>query len=339
MGTGWSAIRRCVRAPRSLAWRCVAAAAVCLARPNVAHAHPGGLDIDTPWWQAWHFDWLVAVNLMILSVLYAFGLARMWEGARWPKRIQWWRPLAFAAGIATLGIALMSPLDTIADDLSWVHMCQHMVLMVVAAPLIVAASPGLVVTWALPIKWRKKVWRGLSGTSRTRPWLVGMFWNAFFIWTLHAAILWIWHLPTLYQLALRDQLVHDFEHLTFFVAACLFWRIAIDAREVPTLNPGLSVLYLFTTSLHATVLGVLMALSPKVWYPVYIGRTERWGLTALEDQQLAGLIMWMPACMVYALAAAALLGNWLSQMERSGAARDEAWLSQPQHRGRIDTRG
>ena len=135
------------------------------------------------------------------------------------------------------------------------------------------------------------------------------------MWALYAVGLWIWHLPYLYEWALQDPLVHDIEHLTFFIVSCLFWRVTLDVRVHLTLNPAASVLYLFTTSLHTMALGVLMALSPRVWYKVYVGRTEGWGLSPLEDQQLAGLIMWMPGCIVYAVVAAALFARWLDQAE------------------------
>lgn len=282
-----------------------------------ASAHPSGLQAGDAWWLAWHFDPLVAINLLLLAVLYGRGLLGIWARSGIGQVVASWRAMAFVIGVLAVLAALMSPLDTLADDLSWVHMTQHMVLMVVAAPLIIVGSPGLVITWSLPMRWRKVVWRRLAPFalgSRARP--RALVWNPLFVWTLHAIVLWIWHLPVLYELALNDPLVHDLEHLTFFLVACLFWRVAIDYRKVPTLNPGLGILYLFTTSLHAMVLGVLMALSPRVWYPVYIGRTELWGLSPLADQQLAGLIMWMPACMVYAIVAAALLASWLHEMEQ-----------------------
>jgi putative membrane protein len=213
-------------------------------------------------------------------------------------------------------VALMSPLDTLSDDLSWVHMTQHMVLMLIAAPLLVVSAPGLVVAWALPRSWRSALGQLFSGRKSYWGWTIHqLVWNSLWVWSLHAFVLWVWHIPWLYELALVDPMIHDLEHVSFFLAACLFWRIAIDRRRRPTLNPGWSVLYLFTTSLHATVLGVFMALAPSVWYPTYMDRTWRWGLSPLEDQQLAGLIMWMPACTVYAIVAAGLFANWLQELE------------------------
>lgn len=116
----------------------------------------------------------------------------------------------------------------------------------------------------------------------------------------------------MYQGALRDPLVHDAQHLSFFVVACLFWRACLDPLGGRRLGPAAALPYLFATSLHASALGVFLALSPRVWYADYATRTSVWGFTPLQDQQLAGLIMWMPACLIYPAVAAVLFGTWLA---------------------------
>jgi putative membrane protein len=286
---------------------------------GVAEAHPSGLRAGDPWWRAWNADWLILLNLAIMAGLYGYGLRKMWRRAGAGRGVKPWRALAFAGSLLAILVALLSPIDTLSDDLSWVHMLQHLILMAVAAPLLVIGYPELVLLWVLPPRARRAV-----GRWPQRNTVVGALWraswNPLLIWSVHALAVWVWHVPVLYELALVDPLIHDVEHLTFFLAAVLFWRVAIDPRSSLRLNPGLGVLYLFTTSLHASALGALMALSPRPWYPIYIGRTEVWNLTPMQDQQLAGLIMWMPGCTVYALAAAVLLGLWLQSMESSRAA-------------------
>jgi putative membrane protein len=293
---------------------------------GVAEAHPSGLRAGDPWWRAWNLDWLVLLNLILMAGLYGYGLRNLWRRAGVGRGVARWRAAAFAGGLLAILVALMSPMDALSDDLSWVHMLQHLFLMAVAAPLLVIGYPELVMLWVLPPRARQAV-----GHWPQRNSVVGALWRAswtpLLIWVVHALAVWVWHLPVLYEMALYDPLVHDIEHLTFFLAAFLFWRVAIDPRSSLRLNPGLGVLYLFTTSLHASALGALMTLSPHPWYSVYIGRTEVWNLTPLEDQQLAGLIMWMPGCTVYALAAVVLLGFWLRSIEsprRSLPARQSA---------------
>jgi putative membrane protein len=286
---------------------------------GVAEAHPSGLRAGDPWWRAWNADWLVLSNLAIMAGMYAYGLRKMWRRAGAGRGVRTWRALAFAGSLLAILVALLSPIDALSDDLSWVHMLQHLTLMAVAAPLLVIGYPELVLLWVLPPRARRAVGRWPQRNAVAGA-LWRASWNPLLIWSVHALAVWVWHVPVLYELALVDPLIHDVEHLTFFLAAVLFWRVAIDPRSSLRLNPGLGVLYLFTTSLHTSALGALMALSPRPWYPVYIGRTEVWNLTPIEDQQLAGLIMWMPGCTVYALAAAVLLGLWLQGMEPSKAA-------------------
>jgi putative membrane protein len=218
------------------------------------------------------------------------------------------RVALFACGMVILSLALISPLDPLGEQLGWAHMVQHMIFMTVAAPLLVAAAPTLVIWCGLPPAARRAVVRLRRTFARS----VGRWlWSPLAVWTLYAIVTWIWHVPLLYQAALQVTWIHDLQHLSFFIAACLFWRLLLDPISRLTLHGGLAVLFLFTTTLHATILGVFMTVAPTVWYPQYEGRTLWWGLTALEDQQLAGLIMWMPACATYALVAIGLFAKAL----------------------------
>jgi cytochrome c oxidase assembly factor CtaG len=256
----------------------------------------------------WTLDPAVLLSLALVAHLYARGLRRLWRSGA-GRGVRRWQAAAFGGGILSLVAALVSPLDPLSDRLASAHMVQHMLLMNVAAPLLVLGAPSLVVLSGVPAPYRgplARAWRRVDG-----PWL----WNPFLLGTLYALVLWVWHLPALYGAALRDPVVHDLEHLTFLVAACLFWRAVLDPLGRRRLHPLASLLYLFVTTLHATALGMFMALSPRVWYPDYEGPAGTWGLTALEDQQLAGLIMWMPACVVYAGVAAGRLVAWIGEQE------------------------
>lgn len=270
---------------------------------------------EGPWWTAWNWEQpLVVTNLSILTLLYLVGLARLWRRAGIGKTVSRRVAVAFAAGMASLVLALVSPIDVFSDELSWMHMIQHMMLMAVAAPLLVSGSPFLVSLWALPLSWRRSYGRLKRFSESWKP-ARYLLWQPVLMWTLFAFTLWVWHLPKLYEATLYDDLFHDFQHFSFVAVSCLFWRVLLDPVSRLRLGRGAGVLYLFLTSLHATVLGVFMTLAPRVWYPFYEDRAPRWKLSALEDQQVAGLIMWMPACMVYAIVAALLLGWWLREDE------------------------
>jgi cytochrome c oxidase assembly factor CtaG len=123
---------------------------------------------------------------------------------------------------------------------------------------------------------------------------------------MHGAALWIWHLPALFDLTLSNDAVHALQHFSFLGAALIFWWALI--RGHGRRNFAVGVLYLFGAMLHTGLLGAFLTFSQRLWYPVYAGTTEQWGLTPLEDQQLGGLIMWVPACLVYVIAALALAG-------------------------------
>jgi putative membrane protein len=275
-----------------------------------AHGPPRSPGEDGSVWLAWTFPLLVTTNLILAGTLYTLGLRRIWQKAGPGKVISKRQAGAFAAGMAFLVLALVSPIDALSDELQSVHMIQHMLLMNVAAPLLVLGMPGMAVLWTLPLRARRRFgrWRAQRRPGRALHYLM---WQPVLLLVLYAFVLWIWHLPRLYEAALHDEIFHDFQHLTFLVASCLFWRVLLDPVSRMRLSRVATILYLFLTSLHATILGVFMALAPSVWYPTYEGRTLAWNLSALEDQQLAGLIMWMPACMVYALIVALVVAFWL----------------------------
>lgn len=285
---------------------------------------------------AWNLDWLLILSLTAGTGLYLSGLCRIWRRAGSTSGVSRGQAAAFGAGMLALVAALASPIDTLSAELSWVHMVQHTTLMMIAAPLLVLGHPGLVTLWALPLPWRQTIggWgRRFENFHPDWYWL----WQPLAVWNLYAAGLWIWHIPWLYQAALESRWLHDLQHLTFLITSYLFWRVLLYPVKRLRLSRGLAVIYLFTTSLHATALGVLMALSPQVWYPAYEATTSLWNLSPLEDQQLAGLIMWMPACMVYAVAAAALFALWLEEPARQIRLKGTLPLAEGVNKGyRID---
>ena len=189
------------------------------------------------------------------------------------------------------------------------HMAQHELLMAVAAPLLVLGRPVVAGVWALPPAWRRR----LGAVARQRA--VRGAWHAVAgigaASVIHGVAVWAWHAPALYQWTLRSDLAHAAQHATFLCTALLFWWAILAPRARRT-RPGAGVLALFVTTLHTGALGALLALATRPWYPAYIRTTSAWGLTALEDQQLAGLVMWVPASFAYVAAALWILGACLT---------------------------
>lgn len=267
----------------------------------------------------WGLEPVVLVGLALAGWLYVRGVRRLWRESSAGLGIRRWEAACYAAGWLALFVALVSPLHPMGSVLFSAHMTQHEVLMLVAAPLLVLGRPLIAYLWALPVRWRRKAgrvgkvgWVGASWHAVTNPLAA---------WAIHAVALWVWHAPALFQATLKSELVHTTQHLTFLLSALLFWWALIHGRHA-LMGYGAAVLYMFTTSVHSGVLGALLTFASSVWYPAYSATTESWGLTPLEDQQLGGLIMWVPAGLVYLFAGLALFAGWLRESERRVLRRE-----------------
>lgn len=264
-------------------------------------------------WGAWNWSPPIVLGLLYTAGLYGLGITRLWQRAGIGHGVTHWQVAAFGGGVTTLFVALVSPLEALSGVLFSAHMVQHLLLILVAAPLLVMSTPMLVWLWALPLRWRQAVGRSWQGNAVLRE-----IWKALsqplLVWFLYAGALWLWHLPSLYQGALRSDFIHALEHLGFLIPAGLFWWVLLHPLGRRKLNRGAGVLYLFATSLQGSALGLMISFAPTPWYPAYSAITA-WGLTPLEDQQLAGAIMWMPVGTLYAVLAAVLFGLWLRELE------------------------
>jgi putative membrane protein len=253
--------------------------------------------------------WVVAC-LAVSAALYALGLARLLPKAGQSRPQLWRRAVYFCLGWCALVAALVSPLDAMGSYLFSAHMLQHELMMIVAAPLMVMARPFGVWAWALPAASR----RGTAGVTRNR--VVRTVWQLLtwplFAWLLHAVVLWLWHAPVFFEAALHSNAIHTAQHISFLGSALLFWWAVLgDGTFRPRRGPAM--LYIFTTMAHTGALGALLTWSSVIWYPSYVGAGEAFGMAALEDQQLGGLIMWVPGGLAYLFAGLALAGKWLAR--------------------------
>ena len=279
-----------------------------LAAANDAAAHspdpaagpelPAGLWSVEPW----------VVCLLVLSgALYALGVVRLWRHAGTGRGVQSRQAMAFAAGWLALVVALASPLDPLGGRLFTAHMVQHEVLMIVAAPLLVLGRPLAAWAWALPIEGRRAFGRVFRTPAWSGPWVVVT--GPLAAWTLHALALWLWHIPAWFDFALAHDAVHAAQHAAFLFTALLFWWSVLGATTAS--DRGIALLSLFTTMVHTGALGALLTLSPTPWYASYLATAPGLGFDPLEDQQLGGLIMWVPAGLVYLGCALVLATRWL----------------------------
>ena len=284
-----------------------------------AHAHvPEAAAAAPSLWQ-WNLEpWLLALMVGSAS-LYAHGIRRLWRNAGAGRGIPHSAVLSFAIGWLTLVLALESPLDALGGRLFSAHMVQHELLMVVAAPLLVMGRPLAAWTWA----FEPPVRAALGRTAQTGPvqGLWGFLTDPMVAWGLHGIALWAWHVPSFFSAALENEGIHIAQHTTFLVTALFFWWAALGHDPRRTRATGQAVALLFTTMLHTAALGALLSLAPTPWYPPYIPTTNALGIDPVEDQQLGGLVMWVPAGLAYVVAALVLLGRLLMRQGREGRPR------------------
>jgi putative membrane protein len=297
--------------------------------PRSAWAHGGGEHVTSA--SLWaHWNWGTLALFALASVVYAGGVVRLRRRSRNSFTLQ---VTAFAAGMVALAAALGSPIEALADQLFTLHMVQHLLLVVVAAPLLVWGLSPALLAWSLPDVARRPLLveahrqRGLvrMWSLLTLPWLA---------WGVYAAALWIWHAPALYQAALDYEWVHILEHLCLFATSLLLWWVTL--RTLPRRGQvGMAILLGLTTAVHSGLLGSLLTFGAEPWVPRYIFTAPQWGLSALADQQLAGVIMWVPSGVVYLGVALWQLGTLLAEPGAQTAAGRVA--AHPANGGRIAT--
>ena len=259
--------------------------------------------------RVWTFDPVVLGLLLASAGLYGFGTLRLWRHAGRGRGVRHWQVLSYGGGWLLLAGALVSPLHWLGEHLFSAHMIEHEIVMAGAAPLLALSRPTSAFLWALPPALRRAL--GAAGRQPVvrRPW---RWMTAPLSATLlHGAVIWLWHAPPLFEAAVRSEGLHRLQHLTFLLSALVFWWALFRRAEF-----GAAVLHLFATMIHMTLLGALITFAGRVLYVRQTGFAEYWELTPLEDQQLAGLIMWVPAGTVYAAAALAFAALWIHQSSR-----------------------
>ncbi len=220
--------------------------------------------------------------------------------------------------MVAVGVALLSPLDALAGALASAHMVQHVLLVLVAAPLLALSAPVATLLRGSPafVRQVSVAWRRRLGITRRN---TGTLRHPVAVWLLHVGALWFWHAAVPYGAAVEHHLVHVAEHASFLVTGVFFWRVVIGARG--SVSNGLGILLVFTMAMQSVILSALLTFASGPWYSAYESTTELWRLERLADQQLAGLIMWIPAGLVYLGAALALLVGWIQATERTTIAR------------------
>src|SRR5258708_5434655 len=273
---------------------------------------------------SWRVDWPLAA-IAVTALLYLLGGRMSATASDAGKR---WRGAAFYGGLATLALAVSSPIDAYAGRLFWVHMVQHVLLMMVAPPLLLIGRPWPRLSRPLPLGLRRPLARTvlagptLAPTRRALRWLAAPLPS----FVLFNGTLLGWHLPALYDLTLRNGPVHDLEHALFFGTATLFWvHLVPGAAGRPQLADGARAIYATAALLVSWILAIVLGLAQEPLYGAYASLGQRpGGLSALSDQQLAAGVMWVPGSVPYCIVLAVVVLRWLDPSASAGRRRSLA---------------
>lgn len=260
----------------------------------------------------WEWDPFVVIPLVLALSLYTVGLARLWRRAGVGRGVARWQAACFVTGWFILVGALISPLHEYAEHLFLAHMIEHELLMAVAAPLLAVSRPLGTFLHAWPRRFRLVLIAGAS----TPPvqWLWACLTAPAVATFLHAAAIWVWHIPVLLDGTLQSEFLHRIQHVSFLVTALFFWWAIFRS---PRRDYGVGAVHVFMTMVHTGLLGALLTLAPHDAYPLQTHDAPLFGLTPLEDQQLAGLFMWVPGGLIYMVCGLSLLYGWISRRSTS----------------------
>ncbi len=261
-----------------------------------------GIDRVTPQnvWRSWSLAPEAVIPLGAVLAAWLYGLRG--RGISTPRQA------AFLAGWALLAVALLSPLCRLAATLVTGHMIQHMLLITIAPMLLALARPGGVLRHVLPTA------NGLRDTigALPRPGLQSAT-------IAYGAAIWLWHVPAVYTLLLTNEAAHVAGFAALILVSCLFWSAIFTARPRRAMH---AVVALLATMMHTGLLGALLTFGSRPFYPIVAPGALDWGLRPIQDQQIAGLIMWVPGNTIFMLAALAIVFGWLRHLESARSTVD-----------------
>jgi len=305
------------------------AMAVAMCLPATALAH--GDVSPAPRWPgallAWSLDPLALAGIAGAGLAYLVAVRRV-AAAHPSNPHPGYRSSLFAGGLAAIGLALVSPIEAYEGQLFSVHMVQHLLLELVAAPLLLAGAPITLALRAASPAWRRRLLAVLQSRA------VHVLAFPVVAWILFAAVNWGWHFSTLYDQALENDLLHYLQHASFLGASLLFWWPVVAADPGPWRLPHpVRILYLFLAMPQNSFLGVAIMSASTVLFPHYVTNLRDWGPTPLEDQQLGGVIMWVVGDLAFLAAMAVVVVFWMRHEDRRTVRLDARLAAERAARG------
>lgn len=265
-----------------------------------------GLDF---WLTQWNLEPSILIGTALITGLYLYAIGP-YRKRHFPEEpVRTGQTIAFLSGMLIMFLALVSPLDELGDSyLFSAHMVQHLCLTIIGPPLLLLGTPE----WMVKQAFKSKVIFQIAKVL-TYPVLAFVLFNVDF---------WLWHAPPLYNATLENQTIHILEHLTFiFFGLCYWWPIFSPSKDLPSLPIGGQIFYLFFSGMPSVLLGAGLTFTPPLYAP-YIAAPRIWGISAATDQQLGGLIMWVPVSIFYIGIMSVLFIRWMLQQEAIQQARE-----------------
>jgi len=288
--------------------------------------------------RSWDLRLDVTVILATAGILYSLGWWRLrtrtaGKRSEAAKTNPWqagaaWRPVAYVGGLLLLAIALMSPIDVLGAQLFFMHMVQHLFLVMIVPPVLLLANPLPFMLWGLPKNARLAGGRLFSRRSRFRQ-VLKQVTGPGTVWLAFVCVYWGWHDPHAYEWALRKPLAHDLEHITFFLTAMLFWWHVVGAgpRIHRPLSPFARAGYAVSAIPPNMMAGIAFVFASGPVYPYYEAMPRLWGLSAMDDQLIAGLIMWVPGSMMLIVAALIIASRRLQVESEKPPLPESEWAT------------
>jgi cytochrome c oxidase assembly factor CtaG len=284
----------------------------------------GTADIGLDFWLTqWNWEPSILIGTALLTGLYLYAIGPLRKRYYPAEQVRTGQTISFLLGMLVMFLALASPLDELGDSyLFSAHMVQHLFLTIIGPPLLLLGTPE----WFVKPLLRNEVVFKIA-KALTYPAVAFVLYNADF---------WLWHAPPLYNATLENQNIHILEHLTFIVFGILYWwPIFSPSKDLPRLSIGGQILYLFLSGMPSVLLGAGLTFSPPLYAP-YLAAPRIWGISAATDQQLGGLIMWVPVSILYIIIMSVLFIRWMQQQEAKQLAQEaEAYKKQEAEDGAV----
>lgn len=311
---------------------CGLGAALLFVTPAAALAHGDEIHAGEPIMAMWQFEPEIVAGLLIAAWLYVAGVRRGSGG-------KWWRHLLFLGGLVALGAALLSPIEPLADHVFAIHQIEHMLLRSIGPMLILLSQPQSALMRGMPDWLRRRVAGPIianPGVRRT----FGFLSQPVVATLMFVGISWFWMIPRWHDIAILNEPIHYSWHVTLLISGLFFFSVIFDPRSAPAApRLGIRLAMFWCAAMGNILLGAFLTFKGVPLYHAYDVMGRMFGLNALTDEQIGGLTMWIPGCMMFAVSAILILHRWGMDEERAAARRERLGTAQAHEAERMANLG